>query len=417
MADWKLVAPLSLLAFTAWHIFVMHHDMSPGVDCPPTIKCDLKEDPDDALAAAAPVVPGALRGSTEGEKRPRDAAPATSTTPCPQLPTYDVIALVMATASPHDKSLMDAADKTWLNFSSHTMRFTYFYALCHDEPAVAQCKSGDPGCIRDRPHVKVIPCRHGYKFLTSKSIEGYRYIVQNYDFKYVFKVDVDSLIDLSCLETSILHVPKKCSSFGMGLWRAAMDSKVFSDGNPKYDNAAFARDTGADGYPPYMTGWAMLWSADVVRFLGMAGLSGMPKWRQTWTIDDAAIGTFVLGLDLCRLPMTCPVWTEQSGPQIEHIWDQLHKGKSLAVGQDGKIEGFRGPFDDDVPNLGDLYNLQAKDLGHCASMCATNPQCRSFEFSTTAGTHHNDPVKNCQIASGTHRAGVQWRDYVLYLKQ
>lgn len=399
----KILAPLSLILFTAWHVFVMHHETLPGVDCPPSIKCDFEED---APIAIAPAISGQLRGVRQG---------LINSSASHKLPAYDVIALVMATASPHDTKLMDAADKTWLKFSSPTMTFTYFYALCHDEPAV-QCSSGQPGCIRDRPHVKVIPCKHGYKFLTSKSIEGYRYIVQNFDFKYVIKVDVDSLIDLPCLETSIQQIPKKCTSFGMGLWRAAMDSKVFKDGNGKYDNSAFSRDTGADGYPPYMTGWAMLWSADVVRFLGMAGLSGMPKWRQTWTIDDAAIGTFVLGLDLCRLPMTCPVWTEQSGPQIEQIWDQLHKGNALDVGYGGKIEGFRGPFDDDVPNLGDLYNLQAKSLGHCASMCASNRQCRSFEFSSTAGERHSDPIKNCQIASGTQRAGQKWRDFVLYLK-
>jgi len=207
----------------------------------------------------------------------------------------------------------------------------------------------------------------------------------------------------------------------MGLWRVAGDSKVFSGvTGGKYDNSAYLRDTGADAYPPYMTGWAMLWSADVVRFLGMAGsgLPHMPRWRDTWTIDDAAVGTFVLGLDICHLPMSCPVWTEQSGDAIENMWTLLHdKDKTAKVGPDNRIAGFNGPFDDDVPNLGDLYNMQANTLGHCAALCSSDPQCRSFEYSNTAGVKWDDPIKNCQLASGTNRAGAKWRDYVLYLKQ
>jgi len=192
-----------------------------------------------------------------------------------KLPAYDVIALIMATGSPNDRKRMDVADKTWLKQSTPNMTFTYFYALCHDEPAV-QCKSGSPGCIRDRHAVKILPCRHGYQYLTSKSIEGYRYISANFEFKYVFKVDADSLLDLTCLQTSIMNLPPKCPSFGMGLWRVAGDSQVFSGamGATKYDNTAYLRDTGADAYPPYMTGWALLWSADVVRFLGMVGMAG-----------------------------------------------------------------------------------------------------------------------------------------------
>jgi len=314
---------------------------------------------------------------------------------------------------------MDVADRTWLNRSMPSLTFKYFYALCHDEPAVQACKSGQRGCIRDRHAVTILPCKHGYQYLTSKSVEGYRYIAANFDFKYVFKVDVDSLLDLNCLESSITNLPSKCASFGMGLWRAAGDSKVFAgrDAPAKYDNTAFKRDTGADAYPPYMTGWAMLWSGNVVRFLGMAGLPNMPRWRDTWTIDDAAIGTFVLGLDICHLPLTCPVWTEQSGSEMESIWSNLHeKNKSAVVGPGGTIPDYDGPFKDDVPNLGDLYNLQARDLGHCASLCSSNPQCRSFEFSPTAGAQWNDAVKNCQIASGTNRNGKQWRDFSLYIR-
>ena len=83
----------------------------------------------------------------------------------------------------------------------------------------------------------------------------------------------------------------------------------------------------------------------------------------------------------------------------------------------GGVPGFDGPFDDDVPNLGDLYNLQATGLGHCAALCTSNPACQSFEFSPTAGAAHEDPIKNCQIASGTNRAGTKWRDFSLYVKK
>jgi len=235
----------------------------------------------------------------------------------------------------------------------------------------------------------------------------------------VLKIDADSLINLACVEKSLREVPKKCASFGMGLWRVAGDSKVFGPEHGKYDNTAFREDTGADAYPPYMTGWALMWSADVARFLGMAGdqAKQMPKWRTSWTIDDAAIGTFVLGLDLCRLALTCPVWTDQEPSAMRTIWAVLSDpSTSSKVEKGGRIEGFSGPFDDDVPNLGDLYNLQAESLGHCAALCKAIGACRSFEYSRTAGKNWNDPIKNCQIATGTNRAGKQWRDFKLYIR-
>jgi len=409
----KWLAPLSLFAFASWHVILMHQETLPGVACPPRVKCP-KED----LVAVLPVDARGSASAPTSKTRLPLAVPAGKLQPTgARRPAFDVIALIMSTGSPNDRRRMDVADETWLKKSMPGMTFKYFYALCHDEPAV-QCKSGTPGCIRDRKHVTILPCKHGYKFLTSKSIEGYRYISATFEFKYVFKVDVDSLLDLSCLETSIRNLPEKCPSFGMGLWRVAGDSKVFSgEGNTKYDNTAYREDTGAEGYPPYMTGWALLWSADVVRFLGMAGLSGMPRWRNTWTIDDAAIGTFVLGLDLCHLSMTCPVWTEQSGDEMENVWSMLHdKDKVIEVSDGNAVKGYDGPFDDDVPNLGDLYNLQSKSLGHCAALCSSNPQCRSFEFSTTAGAGWDDPIKNCQLASGTNRAGAKWRDFALYIR-
>jgi len=403
---------------------LIHEEPLHGKACPAQVKCpqqqqDFPETHGDNAKGFLPPAPPV--SSPSASNRALSVSPPSKGTQVEGRPFYDVIGLIMSTASPKDRRLMDIADKTWLNRSMPTLTFKYFYALCHDEPAVAACRSGEPGCIRDRHAVAILPCTHGYKFLTSKSVEGYRYMSSNFDFNYAIKVDADSLLDLDCLETSIENLPSKCHSFGMGLWRAGGDSKVFAGehvSSQKYDNHAFLKDTGARAYPPYMTGWALIWSADVARFLGMGGVPGMPKWRNTWTIDDAAIGTFVLGLDICHLKLTCPVWTEQSGDDIERLWQILHdEDKIVKVGPDNKIAHYDGPFADDVPDMGDLYNLQARDLGHCSAFCSSNPACRSFEFSPSAGAKWDDPVKNCQIATGTNLAGAQWRDFSVYIRR
>lgn len=83
----------------------------------------------------------------------------------------------------------------------------------------------------------------------------------------------------------------------------------------------------------------------------------------------------------------------------------------LEVGAGGKIKGYDGPFNDDVPGLGDLMDVQVSSLANCAARCQMLARCQSFEYSVTA------KAGNCQLASGTARAGVQYADYVLYLKE
>jgi len=79
------------------------------------------------------------------------------------------------------------------------------------------------------------------------------------------------------------------------------------------------------------------------------------------------------------------------------------------------VEDFFGPLADDIPGIGDLGNLQVFDLGECAHLCRENLHCSAFEFSATVASIL-EPVRNCQLCSSRARAGVQFRDFVLYLR-
>eukprot|EP00746_Dinoflagellata_sp_MGD_P010434 gnl/MRDRNA2_/MRDRNA2_121537_c0_seq1.p1 gnl/MRDRNA2_/MRDRNA2_121537_c0~~gnl/MRDRNA2_/MRDRNA2_121537_c0_seq1.p1 ORF type:complete len:812 (-),score=105.91 gnl/MRDRNA2_/MRDRNA2_121537_c0_seq1:110-2545(-) len=80
-----------------------------------------------------------------------------------------------------------------------------------------------------------------------------------------------------------------------------------------------------------------------------------------------------------------------------------------------ELEGFAGPFADDIPGAGDILNIQVQGLTHCATLCKEIPRCRSFEFSPTAAA--SAPIRNCQLASSINRAGVPYSDFGLYLKK
>jgi len=352
----------------------------------------------------------------------------------PEKPSFGIVALIYATGSDKDRQRMKLAEQTWLT-SHGTYRLdvsiTWIFALCKGDPGTQLCPASVGPCPSLGDRVVQLPCKHSYQTLIGKGIEGYRYIAENYNFKYVLKADIDSIMDVPCAASKIAEIPDKCRSWGLGLWRIARDSKVFGKEDEgkvhrKYINKAYRQDTGNDWYPPYMTGWAFLWSADVARFLGMGGLPGgsMPTWRDTWSIEDAAIGTFIAGLDICKVSLAnkCSIWTEME-PKDFHKRDViLASGDEDALaalieeGRNGELEDFEGPLNDDIENLGDLANVQAKSLQHCAAKCFLDKACRSIEFSKTVTGGGSE--KNCQLVSIKHpRARKRYKDYKLYSRK
>mmetsp|Transcript_21690 Transcript_21690/g.38109 ORF Transcript_21690/g.38109 Transcript_21690/m.38109 type:complete len:503 (-) Transcript_21690:156-1664(-) len=348
-------------------------------------------------------------------------------------PYYDIVALILSTASAKDVKRWELAEKTWLSWHGKytaSLTITHVYALCQGDPGTQCHNQAHRNCPTRRHNVVVLPCKHSYAALIAKSTTAYRYVADNFNFSYLLKADVDSIMDVACTIQKIKKIPPSCRSWGLGLWRIARDSKVFDNepGAGKYANPAYKRDTGNDWYPPYMTGWAFVWSGDVARFLGMGGLptEQMPVWRDTWTIEDAAIGTFIAGLDICRISLAsvCPIWTDMEPadyPVRDLILasdDEDKLAEALQVNPKGEIRDLEGPHkDDDIPGLGDLANVQAKSLKHCAAKCFLHAQCRSFEYSATIDDQSVPPLGNCQLVSRKWpRAGRKFRDYHLYIR-
>lgn len=347
-------------------------------------------------------------------------------------PYYDIVALILSIATPKDVRRWELAENTWLKWHGKytaNLTMTHVFTLCEGDPGT-KCTAGAP-CPSKRHNVVVLPCKNSYAALIAKSTAAYRYVADSFNFSYLLKADVDSIMDVACVVQKIMKIPPTCRSWGLGLWRIARDSKVFDDrdlGAGKYANPAYKRDTGNDWYPPYMTGWAFVWSGDIARFLGMGGLPNeqMPVWRQTWTIEDAAIGTFIAGLDICRVSLAgvCPIWTDVE-PEHYHVHDLIitqgdenKLAEELKVNDKGQIKDVEGPHrDDDIPGLGDLANVQAKSLKHCAAKCFLHRKCRAFEYSATVTADITPAMGNCQLVSRKWpRAGRKYRDYHLYIR-
>lgn len=330
------------------------------------------------------------------------------------LPYYDIVALIYATASEQDVQRMSEASNSWLRWNSTAMSFNFVFAICADDPGTWR--------VFGQPHVALIPCVHGYGTLVTKGIEGYRYLSSHFRYKYVLKADIDTVVPMDCIEQGINSIDSKsCPSFGMGRWYPPQASKVWQYNDmpygPKYHNEAYAADTGAEFYLPYMSGWAILWSADVAQMLGMFGHE-RPRWRSTWTIDDAAIGTFIVGLDICRLHLPCDTPTDVKAQDMASrnaALDSNNKVEAPTTGPQMALKGFDGPLDDDVPGPGDLANVQATSLGNCAGRCLGLPDCKSFEYSPTQGIF--EAIRNCQLATGNQRSGLAYKDFKLYIRQ
>lgn len=368
------------------------------------------------------------------------AAPATPKTAAK--PYYDIVALIFSTGRKIDRQRMQQAEETWLKWHGDyvtNLTMSWVFILCQGDAGTERCSGKDNSadyvgpCNDVNKNAVMLPCQHDYARLIGKGVAGYRYVAEHFDFKYVIKADVDSILDVQCAINRVREIPPDCHSWGLGLWRVVHDSKVFDNepGAGKYRNPAYKKDTGNDWYPPYMTGWAMVWSGDVARFLGMAGytaegLHSMPRWRDTWTIEDAAIGTFIAGLNICRVSLaaTCSIWTELQPTEFK-LRDLVLTNSSedviaqaIDAGTQNQIPDFDGPLDDDIPNLGDLANVHVKSRKHCAAKCYLWPKnrCKAFEYSPKA--NKTDTAKNCQLVSRKHpRAGKAYQDFKLYIRR
>lgn len=237
---------------------------------------------------------------------------------------YDLVGLIYATASKKDQERMDRAVNTWLSEFMEDIvgTFTYVFVICADDPNIHE--------VYGRSDVAIVPCVNGYETLVTKGIEGYRYISKHYRFKYVIKADVDVTVDLDCVMGEVYKINRtSCPSFGFGRWYPEGWSQVWRKTDMpyglKFHNDNYLADTGFKYYPPYMSGWAFVWSGDVANVLGMYG-NEMPKWRSSWRIDDSAIGTFVVGLDMCRI--SC---SRRCFPVHEHV-----QGVPEGIGYDDK---------------------------------------------------------------------------------
>jgi len=328
-----------------------------------------------------------------------------------ELPFYELVAIIYMTGSQEDVSRLKHASASWLLSSSSLRSFTFVCLICADDPDVWR--------LYGEEHVAVLPCRHGYPSLITKGIEGYRYVAENFRFSYVMKTDIDTVVPMDCVAQAIRSVDQKeCPSFGMGFWYPGNHSKVWTLANqlygPKFHNEAYLHDTGHEYYSPYPSGWAIIWTADVAKFLGMFGQK-KPRWRRSWTVDDAGIGTFLVGVDLCRLPLPCSAQSGLASGSIDGVAKTVNDDSSqLQVGPGNTLTGFEGPLNDDVPGPGDLANVQASSLGNCAHRCQVESACKSFEYSPTVKIL--SPVRNCQLAVGTKKSGIKYLDFSLYVK-
>lgn len=306
----------------------------------------------------------------------------------------DLAVLVMTTAAKPDVLRMDAALDTWLHSSSSGFRVRHFFAVCQDDPCL-HCDG--PFCAQDRPGLVILPCKHGYKSLITKTIEGYRYIAHHTAAPFVMKIDIDTIVDLACLEQTVRRVSESCKSFGIGLWSER--NRPLVNDSWKFVDPFYAKHTGLQNYLPYPSGMLSVWSADVVRFLGMAGLPDdlKPRWQSKWTMEDAAVGAFVIGLETCRMALECPTDTDLDGALIRQLHVAMQTAGSFDVGEDGAIAGFVGPVAEAVVGNLDLANIHTVSLGRCAFMCAIMPSCVGLEYSPEAQA--NDFYRRCRLAA------------------
>merc|ERR1711939_1225075 len=208
---------------------------------------------------------------------------------------------------------------------------------------------------------------------TSREAQGYKYVTSHFSFRYLLKAELTPGVSFECLEKNIRDIDEhECPSFGLGRWFQPQTAKVWlhheEPYGKKYHNEYYQGLVGSTFYAPYMSGWAMVVTADVARFLGMYGRD-MPRWRNFWRIEDAAIGTYMIGLDICHVELMCDPIGEQELPSAPPTFAPTQEP---AIEVLGRVLGFHGPFDDDVPGIGSLANIQVSNLQECAYRCIQN---------------------------------------------
>merc|ERR1711924_63874 len=90
-------------------------------------------------------------------------------------------------------------------------------------------------------------------------------------------------------------------------------------------------------------------------------------------------------------------------------------GKLIKVSEKEEIEDYEGPLINNLhPTMGNLDEINVKNIKYCAAKCYLHSKCRGFFFSRTAAADGDG--KNCKLDSRKHpRTGIPAKDFKMYL--
>uniref|UniRef100_A0A7E4ZWK9 Hexosyltransferase n=1 Tax=Panagrellus redivivus TaxID=6233 RepID=A0A7E4ZWK9_PANRE len=197
--------------------------------------------------------------------------------PVPTLQTY---LLILIMSSPGDAQLRETIRNTWLKLSNKgpTVSWAVFPigTANMDELTIAQLNAENKkfGDLVFLPNVT-----ESYDKLARKTADGIRYAVENYDFKFLLKVDSDSFVRVGALLKALRDIAHPRLYWGFLDGRA----KPFRSGKWKEVDWLLC-----DRYLPYQLGGGYVISRDLAVFV-----ASNARFLKYYVSEDVSLGVWL----------------------------------------------------------------------------------------------------------------------------
>ena len=192
---------------------------------------------------------------------------------------------VIIVSDPTKAATRKAIRETWLSVKNDKVQHFFLVGTKDLNVEIIQDLQQEKAAYQDL--IILSSVAESYESLTNKVLEGFKWLVSNYQFNFLLKIDDDSYVRISGLLDSLSQQPQERLYWGFFKGGA----NVFKKGKWREEDW-FLCDT----YLPYARGGGYILSSDLVHYLAASA-----SFLQQYKSEDVSVGLWLSPLKINRV--------------------------------------------------------------------------------------------------------------------